>query len=343
MRYPAKFWAKLCAKVEQYLPVRFSEVLAGQRPHPWQVQAQYYKAPKSNEAYWRATLTPGCVNAIPAYVTMELGDAPAPAQERIRLDNLAKKKPVAKKEDRVRVFLDEEGAVKLAFRKIGSNADPTAITGSAGSGKIIGTFEKVPDFFKRLGVADAKTDLLAEKAETQRLLLACDLVLNQPRVGLTNQATMSAITIDTSLVSIDPGFFVPPDRDPAVVASPKFSSTTVTPSLADLLFQRFVDFPFDQFHLSTVFLLSPPLPLLDPADISSWQPYIRYNCHHNLVFVTKQIERRAEFVPITLVVPLAGGIAQPLINYLLAEANFFAQAALDFFQQKNLGGKFYAI
>jgi hypothetical protein len=44
-----------------------------------------------------------------------------------------------------------------------------------------------------------------------------------------------------------------------------------------------------------------------------------------------------------LVVPLAAGLAQPIIDYILAENNFFAQAALDFYQQRKLDGKFYAV
>jgi hypothetical protein len=201
----------------------------------------------------------------------------------------------------------------------------------------------VPDFFKRLGVADANTDLLGQPAETQRLLKACDVVLNQPRVGLTNDVSISAAAVDTTLVSINPGFFVPPDREASVTATPKYLSQEPALTFADLLFQRFIDTPTDRLHLSTFYLLSPQLPLLDPSNLEGWQPYIKYNCHHNLVHATQQIQRRAEFAPLSLVVPLAGGVAQPLINYILAEANFFAQAALDFYQQRKLNGKFTAV
>ena len=71
--------------------------------------------------------------------------------------------------------------------------------------------------------------------------------------------------------------------------------------------------------------------------------YFKYNCHHNLVHATQQIENRVEFVPLSLVLPFAGGVAQPIIDYILAENNFFAQAALDFYQQRKLNGKFYAV
>ena len=343
MKYKSQLWHKLLDKVAHYLPIKFEYTAAGGRPHPWQIQAQYYTDPVTNLSYWRASLSPGMVNAFPAKITMKLSDAPAEAKERIRLENIKNKKPVAKDTDRVDVYLDEQAAVKLSFRKIGSDADPESISGDAGSGKVIGVFEKVPDFFKRLGVSDANSNLLAEKPETKRLLLACDIVLNQPRVSLTNSVSISAASIDTTLVSINPGFLSPTDREPTVTALPKYVVPAETTNFADLFFQRFVDSSTDRFHLSTVYLLSPVLPLLDPTNLASWQPFIKYNCHHNLVYATNQIERRDEFVPLSLVVPLAGGVAQPIFDYILAANNFFAQAALDFYQQRNLGGKFYAV
>jgi hypothetical protein len=342
VKYTARLWNKLLHKVEQYLPIKFDYTAAGSRPHPWQIQAQYYTDPVTNLSYWRASLSPGLVNGLPAKITMKLSDAPAEAKERIRLENIKNKKPVAKGTDRVDVYLDEQAAVKLSFRKIGSDADPESISGNAGSGNVTGVFEKVPDFFKRLGVSDANTNLLAEKPETKRLLLACDIVLNQPRVSLTNSISISAASIDTTLVSINPGFLSPTDREATVTALPKYIVPIETTNFADLFFQRFVDSSTDRFHLSTVYLLSPVLPLLNATNLSGWQPFIKYNCHHNLVHVTKQIEKRDEFVPLRLVLPFAGGVAQPIFDYILAENNFFAQAALDFYQQRNLGGKFYA-
>jgi len=343
VKYTAQLWKKLLHKVEQYLPIKFDYTAAGSRPHPWQIQAQYYTDPVTKLSYWRASLSPGLVNGFPAKITMQYSDAPLAAQERIRLENIEAKKPTPKKTDRVDIYLDERAAVKLSFRKIGSDADPSSISGDADSGSVTGVFEKVPDFFKRLGVADAQTNLLTDKAETQRLLLACDIVLNQPRVSLTNTITLNSQTVLTTLVSVNPGFITPADREPTVVALPKFLPLEITTVFADIFFQRFVDSGLDQLHLSTVYLLSPVLPLLDPTDLSEWQPYIKYNCHHNLVHATKQIEKRQEFEPIRLVVPLAAGLAQPIIDYILAENNFFAQLALDFYQQRKLDGKFYAV
>jgi len=344
MKYEARWWAKLLQKLEQYLPRQFVYTGASSRSHPWEIRPVWHKDKKAKYGEWRGIVTAGLVNAIPTYVRMLYEEAPAEARERIRLAAVANKKPQPKPSDLVKIYLDETAEIKFNFRKIGSDGDPSSVSGNASSGGITGVFEKVPDFFKRLGVADANPKLLDEPAETQRLLRACDIVLNQPRVGLTNTADISAAAIDTTLVSINPGFFVPVDSEPYLTALAKFvSPISTSASFDDLIFQRFIDASVDQFHLSTVYLLSPQLPLLDKDDLAGWQVYFKYNCHHNLVHATQQIERRVEFVPLTLTVPFAGGVAQPIINYILAENNFFAQAALDFYQQRKLNGKFYAI
>jgi hypothetical protein len=358
MKYEAKFWLKLLHKVEQYLPRKFVNIGASSRPHPWQIRPLWHKDNKAKYGEWRGVISAGLVNCLPAYVKMKYGEAPQQAKARIILqaiEDLAKKKStgengketkstIPKPDELVKIYLDENAEIKFHWRKIGSDGSPDSVSGNSNSGGITGVFEKVPDFFKRLGVADANTKILDKPAETQRLLRACDIVLNQPRVGLVNTSDISSAAIDTTLVSINPAFSLPSDREPFLTALAKFTTPEPkNPKFDDLIFQRFIDSPVDQFHLSTVYLLSPVLPLLDKDDLSGWQCYFKYNCHHNLVHAAQQIENRVEFKPLSLIVPLAGGVAQPVINYILAEANFFAQAALDFYQQRKLNGKFYAI
>jgi hypothetical protein len=343
VKYTSKLWQKLLEKVEQYLPIKFDFTPAPKRPHPWQIRPVWHVSKNKKYGEWRGIVSAGLVNALPPYVKMLYEEAPFEARERIDRAGLIDKKPKPKATDLVKVYLDEMAELKFNWRAIGSDGSPDSISGDAGSGNITGVFEKVPDFFKRMGVADANTKIGGEAPKTTRLLKACDIVLSQPRTSLTNNITTSAATIDTTLLSINPGFLVPPDREPFLSALAKFVTQSVTAKFEDLIFQRFSDTAQDQFHLSTAFLLSPVLPLLDPADLAGWQVYFKYNCHHNLVHATQQIENRVEFVPLSLVLPFAGGVAQPIIDYILAENNFFAQAALDFYQQRKLNGKFYAI
>ena len=359
MKYEARWWAKLLHKVEQYLPRQFIYRGASSRTHPWQIRPVWHKDKKTKKGEWRGIVTAGLVNGIPAYVRMKYEEAPEEAKARIILkaiEDLAQKKgsgeipkeqtksTLPKPGDLVKIYLDEQAELKFNWRAIGTDGSPDSVSGNASSGNITGVFEKVPDFFKRMGVADANTKIGGEQPATTRLLKACDIVLNQPRVGLTNTADISPAAIDTTLVSINPDFIVPSDTEPHVTALSKFvSPISTTTKFEDLIFGRFLDTPTDQLYLSTAYLLSPVLPLLDPTDLEGWQVYLKYNCHHNLVHATQQIEKRTEFVPLTLIIPLAGGLAQPVINYILAENNFFAQAALDFYQQRKLNGKFYAI
>lgn len=343
MKYQATFWSKLLRKVEQYLPIQYEFTQSSAPGHPWQIRPVWHKNPNGAGGEWRGVLTAGCVNGIPAYVKMRFDEAPIAAQERVKSDSSKNLQPEPRSSDSVKIYLDEQAEVRFAWRNVGSDSSPESVSGNAGSGAVIGVFEKVPDFFKRLGVADANTNILADPASTTRLLRACDIVLNQPRVGLVNNVSISSQSIDTTLVSINPGFYTPPDREPSVSSVAKYVRISQSPNFSDLFFQRFIDTPYDQIHLATAYLLSPALPLNDPSDLSGWQCYFKYNCHHNLVYATQQIEKRDEFVPLTLTVPLAGGVAQPIINYILAENNFFAQAALDFYQQRNLSGKFHSV
>lgn len=343
MKYPATFWSKLLRKVEQYLPIRYEYTKASDPSHPWQIRPVWHKNKQGNGGEWRGVISPGCVNGLPAYVNMRFDEATASAQQRVKSDLAKDNRSAPKASDIVKVYLDEQPEISFAWRSIGSDATPESVSGNAATGAVTGVFEKVPEYFKMLGVADGNTNLLADAAKTTRLLKACDIVVNQPRVGLVNNATFSSQTIDTTLVSINPSIYTPANFEAHVTALSKYVKISLSQNFSDLLFQRFIDVPYDQIHLSTVYLLSPPLPLLDSNDLSNWQCYFKYNCHHNLVHATQQIEKRSEFVPLTLIVPLAGGVAQPIINYILAENNFFAQAALDFYQQRKLNGKFHAV
>jgi hypothetical protein len=358
VKYTSQLWQKLLHKVEQYLPIKFDFTPPPKRPHPWQIRPVWHVSKNKKHGEWRGIVTAGLVNALPPYIKMIYEEAPEEAKARIILEaneDFAKKKAagklkkgetkpaIPKPTDLVKIYLDEQAELKFNWRAIGTDASPDSVSGDASSGNITGVFEKVPDFFKRMGVADANPEIGGEQPVTTRLLKACDIVLSQPRTSLTNNVTISSPILTSTLLEINPGFLVPSDREPFLSALAKFVVQPITTSFADLIFQRFIDVPRDQFHLSTAYLVSPVLPLLDPTNLEGWQVYFKYNCHHNLVHATQQIENRAEFVPLSLVLPFAGGVAGPIINFILSTNNFFAQAALDFYQQRKLDGKFYAV
>lgn len=333
---------RMVKKAVEYYPIRFSEDSPPGRSHPWQIRPEWRKVDDSGKGEWTGVIQPGCVNGQPAYINTLFKHARPEAQARIKEERLQAKLPEATPETRVKVYLDEQAALPFAWRSIGSDGVAESVSGNADSGAVTGVFEKVPDFFKRLGVADANTNLLGEAAATQRLLRACDIVLYQPRLAMTNEVTVGAV-VDGVIASVNPGFNLPTDLEPRVTATAKFVAPSRNVSLQSVFFDRFIDEPYDLVHLSTVYALSPVLPLLDTAVSQAWQIYVKYNLHWNLVHAPQRIVPRTELQPITLFVPLAGGVAQPVISEILAQNNDWAQAALDFYQQRNLQGKFYAV
>lgn len=341
MFYPARRHNQTAEAAAKLLPIRISAEKAGQRPHPWQIRPQWIARPtEPGGGYWAGSFLPGLVNGQPPAIRMAFVDAPPAAFSRVLKDRAAAKKPKPKLNERVDVFLDEDAFVRFPWRAIGSDAAPTgSATGNANSGEVLASFEPVPEFFKRRGVAEANRNLLGPAAETQRYLRACDIVLNQPRVGFANEITVGAV-LDGSILAANPLFLVPPDEQPRIIAIPKFVLPN-TPTINDFLVQRFADPPLDQAVLATVYALSPAF-ISDTRVTASWSIFVRYYVHWNLIHAAQRIRPRTELPRITFFTPLALGLANLNANFILSLNNDFSQALLDMYQQTRLAGIFYA-
>lgn len=320
MKYEAKWWAKLLQKVEQYLPRKFDHTPAGSTSHPWQITSSYNKEKKQ----WLASFLPGLVNGLPAYTTMIYQDAPREAQERI--DKEREEKKLKKDQEAfVSVYLDEGAQIGLTrFTDFKAGA---------------------PDFFKRLGVTNPVFNRAGEEEATAtRLLKSCDIVLVQPRPSLTNKVDYDVFGAGVRITST-PGLFVPQNREPFITAPALFVEEKEPPSFRSVFFNTFVDTGRDQIHLSRFFLLSPVLPLLDPADLSIWQPYVKYNCHYNLVHATQQIAKAKTNYekPLTIQTGLAFGLADTIFNNLLTGGLNVANDVMSYLNQRDLAGKFHAV
>jgi hypothetical protein len=329
-------------KAVRLLPIRSSYAEAPGRPHPWQIRPQWVaRSAEPGGGYWAGSFVPGLVNGQPPAIRMPFVDAPPAAFARVLKEREAAKRAKPKPDERVDVFLDEDAFLKFPWRAIGSDAAPAgSATGNADTGSIVASFEPVPDFFKRRGVASANPNLVGAVPETQRYLRACDIVLNQPRVGFANEITVGAV-VDGSILAANPSFVTPPDQQPRVTAVPKFVQAT-PPTLNDFLVQRFTDAPLDQVLLATVYALSPAF-VPDPVVTSAWTIFVRQHVHWNLSHAGQRIRPRTELPRITFFTPLAGGVANLIIAQVLAENNDFSQALLDMYQQTRLAGMFYAV
>jgi len=323
MKYEVKFWNKLLRKLEQFLPVQFNYTPAGSVPHPWQITTFYDKEKKQ----WLASFSTGLVNSLPAYITMIFEDAPAIAQERIRLER--KEKGIGPAEpgpkSPVSVYLDEGPQIACTrFQEIKAGA---------------------PDYFKKLGVTDPVRDRAGEEQATAtRLLKSCDMVLIQPRPSLTNKVDYGIYGEGVRITST-PGLFVPADREPFITCIPIFIEEKEPPTFRSIFYNTFFDTGRDQLYLSRFFLLSPTLPLIDPEDLADWIPFYQYNCHHNVVHATQQIAKaKTDYEkPLVLNTALAGGTADQVYNQLLTSGLNVDTSVLQYLNQRDLRGKFYSI
>lgn len=335
---------RIAEKAGTFFPIRYSEEGKSSRSHPWQVTPVWRIEEKlPSGGYWAAKVNPGLVNGIPAAITMAFDDAPTAAKARIEEEakKLNQKKPAFTSTHDV--FLDEQAEVELVWRRIGADAGPTGSgTSDADTGVVTGVFEPVPSFFQALGVGSAETNLLAQPAETTRYLRACDLIVKQPRLAFANEITVGAV-VDGSILATNPTFIVPKNRQPRVEALPKFVARSASPTPLEFLVQRFADEPFDQVLLATVYALSAPNEQRPDLLTGGWSIYTHQQVHWNLAHATPRIEERKVFTPITFFSPLAAGVGNFLINFVLTENNDFTEALFNLNQQANLRGKFYAV
>jgi hypothetical protein len=246
---------------------------------------------------------------------------------------------------RVNVPLDFEPVIDLAWREIGGDATPESTTADGDEG-IKKIFEPVPSYFKKRGVVNAGTTNF--DPNLQRRLYACDLVLSMPRPYLVNEISVfPGGVLGGSIISVDAKPVTPPDisEPPSVYATSKYIVAPIQNSFSDIFFQRFLDEPKDDLHLSTVYALSPPLGAgLGTTGIdTTYSLETRYYCHYNLAHATQRVVPRLITPPIRLVTGLAAGLGDVMFNLILSTANDFVQAVLDLFQQRSLRGMFWVV
>lgn len=338
MRLSARHWNEAMLDITSRYPL--SVKIEDPRPpvHAWTIETIWDDKRKK----WTAKVTPGSVNCRIATINMPFERAPQSFQDYIQIANPSKRyTPLTI----VRVPLDYEPVIDLAWREIGGSASPESTTADGDDG-IKNVFEFVPSYFKKRGVVEGGT----QKAdpETQRRLYACDVVLSMPRPYLVNEISVfPGGLLGGSIISVDAKPVVPPDisEPPSVYTTSKYIVPPIQNSFSDIFFQRFLDEPKDDLHLSTVYALSQPIAsglALGPID-TSYELDTRYYCHYNLAHATQRVVPRLVTPPLRLVTGLAAGLGDAMFNLILSTANDFAQAVLDLFQQRSLRGMFWVV
>jgi hypothetical protein len=291
---------------------------------------------------WTATIKPGSVNCRIATISMQFSKSSDEFQDYVQKTN---PKKTFNQKTIVHVPLDFMPTIDLAWREIGGDATPTNTTGDAMDG-ITNSYEPVPVYFKNKGVVPGGATNFDPALRCR--LFACDIVLSMPRPYLVNEiSSFPGGLLGGSIVSVDAVPVTPPDvsEPPSIYATSKFVVPPVQNSFSDIFFQRFLDEPKDDLHLSTIYALSPPRGTglgLTGID-ATYKLQTRYYCHYNLAHATSQVVPRVITPPLRLVTGLGAGLGDAMFNLILSTANDFAQATVDLFNQRSLRGMFWVI
>lgn len=338
MRLRADEWNRTMARLCTRYPVSFQMTEAPVPEHAWMVTPIFEETDKR----WTAQIRPGLVNGRLPTIAVTYAKISEAAKNYLTIKDPTK---TYLGTDMVQLPLNFNPAVPLVWREIGGTADPISVSGTGGN--IRQTFEAVLPIFVNQGVQ--APGQVQNAAIGQRRLFACDIILSQPRPFLVNEiSSLPGGLLGGSIFSVDAKATVPKDiqQPPKILAIPRYTVPAVSNSFGDIFFQRFLDEPKDEVHLSTVYALSPPL---DGG--ASFPTYVdetftldtRYFCHYNLAHALQRVVPRTISPPLTLVTGLGFGLGDTLFNLILASHNDLVQSTLDLFNQRSLRGMFWNI
>jgi len=336
-RISAREWNDHMRHLGTRYPIHTRAEDADSPKHAWQVRSQFDATRKR----WTAIVRPGSVNGRIATVAVPFGRCSESFQDYIRL---ARPDRAFNDQTVVQVPLDFEPGLDLGWREIGGDADPISVSESGG--EIRENYETVPAFFTDQGVR--RPGQTGPPPPETRRLFASDIVLRQPRTQLVNEiSSLPGGLLGGSILSVNAVSATPVDstEPPRLASLARFVAPAVSNTFADIFFQRFLDEPTDELHLSTVYALSQPLEAGGsfPAYIDeSFTLQTRYFCHYNLAHGTRTVPR-VRTPPLTLVTGLAAGLGDVLFNTILATQNDFAQSTVDLFNQRSLRGSFWVV
>jgi hypothetical protein len=338
MRIKAKDWNAAMRDLCTRYPISVQVENATAPEHAWTVNTAW----DGDRKKWTARVKAGSVNCKIATISMPFARSPESFQKYIQAINPDKE---YKPDQRIPVPLDYLPVIDLSWREIGGDALPDGTTANGNDG-IKNTYETVPAYFRKRGVVPAQTT--NPDPGLQRRLYACDLVLSMPRPYLVNEITvLPGGILGGSIISVDAKPVTPPDisEPPTVYASAKYTVPEIQNSFSDIFFQRFLDEPKDDLHLSTIYALSQPVgtSLGQGGVDETCTLETRYYCHYNLAHATQRVVPRLITPPLRLVTGLAAGLGDVMFNLILSTANDFAQAVLDLFQQRSLRGMFWVV
>lgn len=314
MRFPIDIITRLITflQTNTILGIRVRED-GGALP-PWTV------TPDFDGEQWVCSIAPGLVNGLPAvWDGVDLLDAPV-----IPITN---------------------------YRSLGPDATPTLSVTL--DGEIIATYEEVPPYFLALGVGKPPTtsfDPFAGGFSTaldydSRLLRCADLVLHQGRMSATTDIIIGdpasgspnvveyVTKVEGLLTANDPAtieqtekYSPPQDNDPTAI-------------MLGLLEEQ----KEDQIHIASVWFVSPPgWPRGTPID-ASWDVHVQQLLWWDLDHSIKEAPPQLAHTALRLDTVLAGGVANPINDYLTSQINDADSLFAQFFNKQDTPGKFWSV
>lgn len=309
--------------------------------HPWFISARWeWKEDGTGE--WRAFIRPGFVNGHDTYLTM-----PADWPEGTPRDEDAREHDVS---------LTDAPTPYLALGGWRNPLMPDRVSASLSGQIIASAAEGYPKFFEKLGVKPAAKGgdvtkpgaLEGEFDETRtREIRALDVVLSKARIGTRLQIDVHDPLVDAQTESISTVFLNDALRATQGRAKLRAVAKYVPSeeqSLA-LMYGTLLnagDRQYDELKMATVWIVSPPGAASDDEPDATWTPYPQHFVFWNLQHASRLIPPKAPNPPLQLSVPLAGGIAQPVINALLSFVNDQNAEAEAFLNQADARGMFWS-
>jgi len=308
---PISTWLEWARRLAEQRPIIGIGEIGSAWRHPWSVEMYF------NGSEWLFNVEPGIVGV---------------------RDPFRYKDPDDSSSVRYKAFIDQLEPVWFpisgaTWRAIGTDADA-------------GNVEPVPEYFQIRGVTNPATLTATEFgieieenlfATEPRLLRACELVLIQPRPALA--ATIDETGLQLSIIQ-------PPDEDPQLNLLSKFQPSIpgAIPALEQLA-TGFTDEGFEELHIATLYLLSPPgLDAAGQEPDGSWTPYVENHVYWNVDFAVDQV---LENIPATRLefpgVGLVGGVGDAAIAALVEQNNQLNAQAEALLNQSRISGYFWTV
>jgi hypothetical protein len=204
----------------------------------------------------------------------------------------------------------------------------------------------IPAYFARrinwIATAGREAKASAEVwAASGRRLFSSDIVLHQPRTALTSKFDFPVdLVMGSSIVTQTLSMREAADNDRLKLVSMSEYRPPESYSRDERLLGVYEEPTWDELLVARVFLLSPPN--AEGAPDGSWIPFVQHYLFWNLSWFQPLLRKLpTDGADVKLIVPMAFGLGQLVINSILAPINDMVDQSLNLLSAHSLAGKFW--